>query len=108
MGCNASLEGLLNALGIPNEAHTFHCAGNDAHYTMQVLLALLVRREERAGNQAEHTAFQHFKELAWAKAPTKREVRDRLDEEAERCNAEEFDWFGCMFDDAADGRADHR
>ena len=41
LGARTPLEHLLVVLSIPARLNWLHCAGNDAHYTMQVLLALL-------------------------------------------------------------------
>jgi hypothetical protein len=41
LGFSGSLEHLLTALRIPSGMDLLHCAGNDAHYTLQAMLALL-------------------------------------------------------------------
>ena len=41
LGRGLSLRNLLEELNIPYELHALHCAGNDAHYALQALLALL-------------------------------------------------------------------
>ena len=41
LGFSGSLEHLLTVLRIPARLDLLHCAGNDAHYTLQALLALL-------------------------------------------------------------------
>ncbi len=44
LGRGRSLEGLMTILGIETPRGSIHTAGNDAHYTLQVLLALLQRK----------------------------------------------------------------
>jgi DNA polymerase III epsilon subunit-like protein len=79
-----SLSDLMSAVEIPCEADTFHCAGNDAFYTMQLFLALLVRSVERVQAEgvggAEGSACAQLRDLAWRKAPMKKEVRRMMDE----------------------------
>jgi hypothetical protein len=87
----------MDALGIPNEPNTFHCGGNDAYYTMQVFLALLLRREEGASGMGGGYACERLRELAWAKAPLKREVRQKMAENAESPDLEDFDGLGDLF-----------
>ena len=41
LGRSLSLENLLKELNIPYEYNALHCAGNDAHYALQTMLALL-------------------------------------------------------------------
>lgn len=40
-GYRGSLSKLLTMLDIPHREHSLHCAGNDAHYTLQLVLALV-------------------------------------------------------------------
>lgn len=88
----------MATLGISCEPNTFHCGGNDAHYTMQAFLALLLLREERAGGRPDHRVPQRLRELAWAKAPLKREIRRKMDEARDlSCDAENFGGFGNLF-----------
>lgn len=83
---------------MPKEQNTFHCGGNDAYYAMQAFLALLLCRAGSTDFQPDHKVFQHLRELAWAKAPLKREMRDRMDEEdAKKGDLEDFDGLGDMF-----------
>lgn len=44
LGLDLSLKSLAGLLRIPSDEGAFHCAGNDAHYTMRVLLALVQLR----------------------------------------------------------------
>ena len=44
IGYGGHLEDLLADLGIPCPRYSLHCAGNDAHYTLRVLLALIGKR----------------------------------------------------------------
>lgn len=43
IGHTGTLKSLVTALGIPSEEGSFHCAGDDAHYSMRALFALLRR-----------------------------------------------------------------
>ncbi|SMR51221.1 unnamed protein product [Zymoseptoria tritici ST99CH_1E4] len=106
-----SLQGLLDHLQIGYEDNTFHCAGNDACYTMQAFLALMVRRADEvtritgSGGAAcggpETTMYERIKELAWKKALLKREVRSRMDVEEHRADGREDEYgvFGGLFED---------
>jgi hypothetical protein len=44
LGSSWSLENLLSILGISVTMHSLHTAGNDAHYTLQALFALMQRK----------------------------------------------------------------
>ncbi|SMR45917.1 unnamed protein product [Zymoseptoria tritici ST99CH_1E4] len=97
LGCSRSLESVMSAIGIPYEDNTFHCGGNDAFYTMQVFLAMLVRRaeEEMADlGGMEGSVYTKVREMAWRAAPLKRDVRRMMDESREE---EEFGGFGGLF-----------
>lgn len=58
LGKSGSLEQMLNMTAIPTRQNSLHCAGNDAHYTLQVVLALLATRstdeDGRLGQIARH------------------------------------------------------
>ena len=58
LGFPSSLEHLLTALRIPARMDLLHCAGNDAHYTLQVLLALLNSQYEDKSGRLEKLARQ--------------------------------------------------
>jgi hypothetical protein len=69
---------------------------------MQLFLALLVRSVERVqaegGGGIEGRACTELRQLAWSKAPSKREVRRMMDEKREE-EEEEFGGFGGLFED---------
>lgn len=97
LGCRRSLESVMSAIGIPFETNTFHCGGNDAFYTMQVFLAMLVRRAEKEMadiGAMEGIVCTKLREMAWRAAPLKRDVRRMMDESREE---EEFGGFGGLF-----------
>ncbi|SMR47169.1 unnamed protein product [Zymoseptoria tritici ST99CH_3D1] len=92
-----SLQNVMNAVSIPYERNTFHCGGNDAFYTMQVFLALLIRRAEEEmpdDGGFEGSVYATLREMAWRAAPLKRDVRRMMDESREE---EEFGGFGGLF-----------
>ena len=61
LGFSTSLESLLKLLRIPVRPQLLHCAGNDAQYTLQSLLAFL---------QAQfHDSFGQLEELARQENP---------------------------------------
>ena len=56
-----SLQNVMNAVSIPYERNTFHCGGNDAFYTMQVFLALLIRRaEEEMPDDSDDDGYNRY------------------------------------------------
>lgn len=57
-GSSGSLKSLLTKLRIPTRPNLLHCAGNDAHYTLQALLALLQARYHDNFGQLERLARQ--------------------------------------------------
>lgn len=69
LGRTGSQKDLLNVLDIPWGENALHCAGNDAHYTMRILLALLQSRYkdgfERLGELARELLPSP---LCWAKS----------------------------------------
>lgn len=58
LGLSCSLECLLTMLRIPARLDLLHCAGNDAHYTLQALLALLQTQYSDNFGQLERLARQ--------------------------------------------------
>ena len=70
LGCTPSLEKLLAALRIPTRERLFHCAGNDAHYAMQALLALIQTRHDcTAPDGSCSDGFASLEKLARQPAP---------------------------------------
>lgn len=51
LGVQRSLGDLLSVLRIPMQKEALHCAANDAHFTMQLLLALLSTRYEECSGR---------------------------------------------------------
>ncbi|KAK5693803.1 hypothetical protein LTR17_025005 [Elasticomyces elasticus] len=83
-GMGGSLETLLDRLSLPlprnrnGMADSLHCAGNDAHYTLRALLALLyLQHKEIAGSAGE---VEILDQLARAPLPL-RMARKRLEDE---------------------------
>lgn len=58
LGFSGSLEDLLTTLRVPARMDMLHCAGNDAHYTLQALLALLDSQYKDKTRQLEKLAKQ--------------------------------------------------
>ena len=56
LGSSSSLNSLVNAFRIPLRPHLLHCAGNDAHCTLQALLALLQAQYGDKPGQLERLA----------------------------------------------------
>ena len=56
LGHSGSLEYLLTNLNIPWRHDSLHCAGNDAHYTLQVMLALIQIRYGDSTGQVNRLA----------------------------------------------------
>ena len=54
LGAGLSLGKLLTALRIPSCPEAFHCAGNDAHFTLQALLGSLSLQDDRYAGRWDH------------------------------------------------------
>ena len=55
-GCGSrSLGRLLDELDIPFQQQTLHCAGNDSHYTLRALLALLHMRSCKSSKSSSYS-----------------------------------------------------
>jgi hypothetical protein len=59
-------------LSIPARLDLLHCAGNDAHYTLQAFLALLQSRYPDNTHRLENLARQELRSLPSRNAKTKR------------------------------------
>ncbi|KAK5674799.1 hypothetical protein LTS10_012536 [Elasticomyces elasticus] len=90
-----SLETLLDCLSLPlprnrnGRADSLHCAGNDAHYTLRALLALLYLQHQEAEGSAGDVEI--LDQLARAPLPL-RVVRNQLEDEVDDADLE-YDSF---------------
>lgn len=70
-----SLHDLLTLRGIPHEISSLHCAGNDAHYTLQLLLSLLCEMQMTKPTPEMSLMLIRLQELSKRVQP--RVIRDR-------------------------------
>ncbi|KAI0132047.1 hypothetical protein BJ170DRAFT_717961 [Xylariales sp. AK1849] len=75
-----SLENLLKELAIPNT--NLHAAGNDAHFTLCVLLMLVVVDAERQGVSIKESLFRALRGVAQAPHPPTRQEIEKVERSA--------------------------
>ena len=69
IGLSSSLESLLRLLNCPYEDEDLHNAGNDAHYTLRVLLMLAVRGQGMLRSSAQQSRLSRMQEIALSSIP---------------------------------------
>ena len=83
-----SLRRLLDHFNIPYQSEYLHCAGNDAHYTIRVLLAMLGKQIARLGTDSSTLdEIQHFSSIVHDLIPAQPALK-RRGQKVEECDSE--------------------